>query len=500
MFAHDVFGNGAEMKVTFKTSAVRNAEAVWYKNVGEISGKTVGIQLSTHSGWLKTDKAVATTTSADEDEDEGTITVKGITYTYWQPNTAYNINDVRVIRNVIYRCINADDTSVDYDLQDKSIDLDSKPYKNYMKKWAKIGQLDTEIIATNSYLYFPYSEEDKIELDININKSNSGSDFIMSYEDGVPSKAYAYTTGAGGDKITHNETIRIGSDECDVYIYHLRYYVKSLSTDQILQNFIADGKDLNEKVERYDRNCIYWNPYINDGNGGYTLTKTSQSYLDPIKLAEKMPDVKVLMLDTDVFTTSKKDFVMNSTLRCVHAAGGNIYKSRGDEDNWLFINGFHAGQGTTSDNYGQSARNVDFLFEVDGKHWPSKEGNMGTYSMASSPNYISAVIKGEEASEFANNSWNAPQNEWAANTDYIIGDKVVVSQGNNGTVYACTKAHTSDEAFDAKNWNQIGTISKCTDWMEDNCKITLTESSVPNNYFNFKANVASSENVNNALF
>ena len=500
MFAHDVFGNGAEMKVIFKTSAVRNAEAVWYKNVGEISGKTVGIQLGTHSGWLKTDKAVAATTSADEDEDEGTITVKGITYTYWQPNTVYNIDDVRVIRNVIYRCINTKDISVDYDLQDKSIDLDSKPYKNYMKKWAKIGQLDTEIIATNSYLYFPYSEEDKIELDININKSNSGSDFIMSYEDGVPSKAYAYTTGVGGDKITHNETIRIGSDECDVYIYHLRYYIKSLSTDQILQNFIADGKDLNEKVKRYDRNCIYWNPYMNDGNGGYTLTKTSQSYLDPIKLAEKMPNVKVLMLDTDVFTTSKKDFVMNSTLRCVHAAGGNIYKSRGDEDNWLFINGFHAGQGTTSDNYGQSARNVDFLFEVDGKHWPSKEGNMGNYSMANNPNYISAVIKGEEASEFTNNSWNAPQNEWAANTDYIVGDKVVVSEDNTGIVYACAKAHTSDETFDAKNWNQIGTISKCTDWMEDNCKITLTESSVPNNYFNFKANVASSENVNNALF
>ena len=500
MFAHDVFGNGAEMKITFKTSAVRNAEAVWYKNVGEISGKAVGIQLSTHSGWLKTDKAVATTTSADEDEDEGTITVKGITYTYWQPNTEYSIDDVRVIRNIIYRCINDTDTSVDYDLQDKSIDLDAKPYKNYMKKWAKIGQLDTEIIATNSYLYFPYSEEDKIELDININKSNSGNDFIMSYEDGVPSKAYAYTTGAGGDKIAHNGTIRIGSDECDVYIYHLRYYVKSLSTDQILQNFIADGKDLNQKVERYERNCIYWNPYMNDGNGGYTLTKTSQSYLDPIKLAEKMPDVKILMLDTDVFTTSKKDFVMNSTLRCVHAAGGNIYKSRGDEDNWLFINGFHAGQGTTSDNYGQSARNVDFLFEVDGKHWPSKAGNMGNYTMAGNPNYISAVIKGEEASEFANNSWNAPQNKWTANTAYEIGDKVVISEGISGTVYACTKAHTSDETFDVKNWNQIGTISKCTDWMEDNCKITLTESSVPNNYFNFKANVASSENVNNALF
>lgn len=500
MFANDVFSNGAEMKIIFKTSAVRNAEAVWYKNTGEISGKTVGIQLGTHSGWLKTDKAVAASTSADEDEDEGTITIKGITYYYWQPNIAYNPNDVRIIQKIIYRCTKASDP-VDYNLEEA--DLDEDPYKSYMKNWAKVGQLDTEVIATNSYLYFPYSEEDKIELDININKSNTGNDFIMSYEDGVPSKAYAYTTGAGGDKIAHNNTIHIGSNECDVYIYHLRYYVKSLSTDQILQNFIADGKNLNEKVERYDRNCIYWNPYLNDGDGGYTLTKTSQSSLDPIKLAEKMPDVKVLMLDTDVFTTSKKDFIMNSSLRCIHAEGGNIYKSRGDEDNWFFTNGFHAGQGTTSDNYGQSARNVDFLFEVDAKHWPSKEKNMGKYKISENPNYISTVFKGTEASEFANNSWNASYNEWTADTSYIIGDKVSITDtedNNKGIIYSCTKAHTSDETFDEKNWNKIGTFSKCSDWMADDCKITLTESSVPNNYFNFKANVASSENVNNALF
>lgn len=497
MFANDVLGNGAEMKIIFKTSAVRNAEAVWYKNTGEISGKTVGIQLGTHYGWLKTDKATASSTSADEDEDENTITIKGITYTYWQPNTIYNPNDVRIIQKTIYRCTKAT-TAVDYDLEEA--DLDEDPYKTYMKNWTKVGQLDTEVIATNTYLYFPYSEEDKIELDININKKDTGNDFIMSYEDGVPSKAYAYTTGAGGDKIAHNNTIHIGSDECDVYIYHLRYYVKALSTDQILQNFIADGKDLSEKVERYDRNCIYWNPELNEGEGGYVLTKTSQSKLDPIKLAAKMPDVKVLMLDTDVFTTSKKDFVMNSTLRCIHAEGGNVYKSRGDEDNWLFINGFHAGQGTTSDNYGQSARNVDFLFEVDAKNWPSKEKNMGKYKISENPDYISMVIKGTEASEFTNKSWGTSYSEWAENTAYLVGDKVSITSGNNGTIYVCTKAHTSGETFESKNWNKIGTTSKCSDWMEDNCKITLTESSVPNNYFNFKANVASSENVNNALF
>ena len=115
-----------------------------------------------------------------------------------------------------------------------------------------------------------------------------------------------------------------------------------------------------------------------------------------------MPNVKVLMLDTPVFTTSKKDFVKNSTLRCIHAEGGNVYRSRGDADNWLFTNGFHSGQGTTSDNYGQSARNVDFLFEVDGEHWPTKSKNMAGYKPSDYPDYKSTVYVGKDAS-----TWNA---------------------------------------------------------------------------------------------
>jgi len=82
----------------------------------------------------------------------------------------------------------------------------------------------------------------------------------MSYEDGVPSKVYAYSIGTGGDGLTHTNTIHIGSDDCDVYLYGLRIYNKSLTTAEILQNFIADGRDVNEKIDRYNRNCIYWDP------------------------------------------------------------------------------------------------------------------------------------------------------------------------------------------------------------------------------------------------
>ena len=456
MFANNVFTNGAEMKITFKTAAVRNVEAVWYQNVGEISGKTVGIQLNAHNGWLKTDKAVSTTTLADEDSDEDTITVKGITYTYWKTNTAYSVDDIRVIRNTIYRCTGAVD-ALATDLQDENVDLDEDPAKSYLKKWLKIGQLDTEILATNSYLYFPYSENDKIELDININKSAANNNFIMSYEDGVPSKAYAYTTGAGGDKITHSGTIRIGSNDCDVYIYRLRYYAEALTTAEILQNFIADGATIDDKIDRYNRNCIYW-----DSTQERYFTSPSQTAsLDPVKLAERMPDVKILMLETPTFTTGKKDFVQGASLRCLHAKGGKIYESRGDEDNWFFYNGFHAGQGTTSDNYGQAGRNVDFLFEVDGTNYPTKAKNMGKYKP--SQDYVSKVVIGEEASEWVETAPNSGVYHWVAA-------------------------------------RQPETNEVCDDWKGDKCKVSLTESSVPNNYFNLKVNIASSENVNNALF
>ena len=299
---------------------------------------------------------------------------------------------------------------------------------------ASDSDTDSGVAATNTYLYMPYSEEDIIEMDINIDTldrdDSTAKAFVMAYEDGVPSKAFVYDSG---DRFYqyNPQPIKIGSDYCDVRIYRLKIYSASLTTENIMKNFIADSRNSATMLDRYDRNSIYYNAET----GEYT-PYSGEGKLDPEKLAPIIPNVKVLMLETDHFTTSKKVFV-KANLRCIHAPGGDLYP--GDEyyDNWYFEKGWHSGQGTTSDNYGNSGRNQDYLFNCDGIHKPSDK------IKNPEPDYISQVTLG----------------------------------------YNTENAHTE----------------KCTDWKGDTGKIALTRTSIPNNFFNLKVNIASSDNVNNAL-
>lgn len=298
-----------------------------------------------------------------------------------------------------------------------------------------VGEGENKVLSTNTYLYIPYCEDEIIELDINI-EPNGGvggkSAFIMAYEDGVPSKAYVYDNS---DILFQAEPkpIVIGSEACDVRIYRLKLYSKSLTTENIMRNFIADSRDPETMVTRYNRNSIYYNAstqtYSPYRGGGYSL--------DPVKIAPMIPNVKVLMLEADQFTDSKNTFI-KSNLRCIHASGGSLYSGDPYLDNWYFEYGYHSGQGTTSNNYGTSGRNVDFLFNCDGIHKPSNK-------VDAEEDYISQVTMGYGTS---------------------FQDPYPV---------------------------------KVTNWKGKEGKVALTRTSVPNNFFNFKVNVASSENANNAL-
>lgn len=258
-----------------------------------------------------------------------------------------------------------------------------------------------------------YSEEDIIEFEYNINaldtETADATSFIMSYEDGVAARPLMYDDA---HRIYQYNAvpITVGSDDCDVLVYRMKSYSSALSDNDILSNFIADARDSESMIARYERNDIY------DENNAIT----------PEHLAEKCPDLKIIKISCPHFTTSKTDFIKNTTVQCIHAGGDPVL------DNWTFQNGYHAGQGTTSNAYGLAGRNIDIIFGFDGEKSVIVPSSKNNYTF--DPNYV---------------------------TTLTLGDGTRYTDGSG--------------------------------------KVSLTRTSVPNDWFNIKVNIASSENANNAL-
>jgi hypothetical protein len=98
-----VFDNGAEMKIIFKVTDVRDASAIWFTNTGKFTAQDdteVGIQLSAHEGSLKTDKASKFADDEVELPEEYRDKV-------WSKTKAYAVDDIVVYKSIIYKCIKA---------------------------------------------------------------------------------------------------------------------------------------------------------------------------------------------------------------------------------------------------------------------------------------------------------------------------------------------------------------------------------------------------------
>lgn len=206
------------------------------------------------------------------------------------------------------------------------------------------------IYSSNNSLYSPYCEEDVIEFEFNINK-DTDIPMVLTYEDGVGNRPMIYTADASFMQATP-QPITIGSDDCDVYIYRIKTYSNSLSDSDILSNFIADARSADEMVSRYNRNQIY------DENG----------LLDPYVLAEKCPDLRVILVDAGWFTNDKSNKVSDTTITMIYKNGDPVL------DNWTCTGALHSGQGTSSNEYGYSGRNLDLIMDKDTSEFTLGDG------------------------------------------------------------------------------------------------------------------------------
>lgn len=204
---------------------------------------------------------------------------------------------------------------------------------------------EATIYAKEDKLPLPYAEEEVIEFEFNITASSETIPMVMGYEDGVSTRPMVYDATHDFQQYQgYRKPISLGSDDCDLYIYRFKVYNKSLSDKDILNNFIADARSAEEMINRYDRNQIY-----------------KEGILDPDYLAEMCPDLRIIKLEVPHFTADKDDKVydksIQSIIECIYKNGDPIY------DNWVAYDIVHSGQGTSSNNYGASGRNLDLILK-----------------------------------------------------------------------------------------------------------------------------------------
>ncbi len=182
-------------------------------------------------------------------------------------------------------------------------------------------------------LVFPYCEEEKLELDVNIHSASEGS-LATVWLGGIPSGVFAYAatdTWAQGSPVP----VVIGSEDCDVWLYGMRMYGNSLTRYDILANYIADAGTTEEMIARYERNDIY------NTNGTISLTK----------LREANPDLRILHISAGDMTTGKSHEV-SCSVDLSHKKGKGFTAS----------GVIMKAQGTSSLEYGLAALNLDLDF------------------------------------------------------------------------------------------------------------------------------------------
>ena len=207
-----------------------------------------------------------------------------------------------------------------------------------------------------------YCEDRIIEYEFNINKDTDMM-IVMSYEDGTPGKPYEYTE-TSSFKQSSPKPITIGSEDCDIHIYRMKAYSTSLTDTDVKNNFIADARNADEMIARYNRNQIY--------TDGKLISTTASGDFNVDALMKAAPNLRYIFLEVPQFTNDKDNKIDGCTVYFRYPAGTR------PQDNWTCTGMRHRGQGTSSNLYGYAGRNIDLCMDRDTSlfTWTDEEGNI----------------------------------------------------------------------------------------------------------------------------
>jgi len=175
---------------------------------------------------------------------------------------------------------------------------------------------------------------------------------------GTPASAATYSDRrADGTSFAHTtgDPFKLGSNECDIWLYRFKMYTVGLTDSQIISNFVVDCPNPTERLERDKRNDIY-----EIGVSG-TIDKT--------KMMKNNPSLHVISIEAEEFPPTKGG---DGKKKCKITHQIN----RGTRDNpvypveeqWYTVPKVDGGktnyaqytlQGTSSMNYREAAGNLD---------------------------------------------------------------------------------------------------------------------------------------------
>ena len=196
--------------------------------------------------------------------------------------------------------------------------------------------------STTTEISTQYGEEEYTELEFEVykalqaNGSNATNPFMIAWVDGVMATARPY----GGNFVQNNAmNFVIGSNDCDVCIYLVKYYPFVLNRADHITNFISDAPNASEMIKRYNRNNIL----DVDGEIDYNL------------LAKQNKDCRVWLYDIERMTKAKDDAINVNSFQQIWENGDQYYQLKGTNAKLKI-------QGTSSFNYRYGAANTDIDF------------------------------------------------------------------------------------------------------------------------------------------